>query len=615
MRGWCRSVWSVAVVVVVLLSGSHRTRAQNDPRAVVSIAVGTGSSRAVVDEVDARIARMVGAGQLARTHLLPDSLSRNRRHEYFTQMHQGVPVVGAGLSRQVVDGLTVSVFGTLFLGIDITVGPRLAVDVALRTMRATAGTASTVPGADVSLVILPQFDGTYRLTYRTTFDDGRTRFLDAVSGDLVRVEEAFVYQRSAGAGEGAHGDRKKVSAVRGGGSYEAIDLFRPSQIRTLSTQGTNLPFEQLFEGVSTVAQDADNAWANPAVVDAHVNTGLAYDYFSQRMGWHGLDGANARIDQVVTDAATIEDNAFFSHPTSSTSNVGLMAFGMSSAGYPMATLDIVGHEAMHGVTFFSLRRRTGAGLRSVLIPDGLGPTRVSYRGQTLNCSTAVLRFVDGSTAPFLCDAGRYVLTANHGGAVNEGFSDVFGTAIEWHFQPGGTGPLMADYTAGEDTVPGGPAAPQLAGLFRSLGEPSTVPVEPTGVIRYPDHVDRRVRYTLYVRNNQAFAAPWVIVNDELVSVPTDNGGVHFNATIMGHVFYRAIEGGMHGTSGRAVAGVGRSNRDQIEKVFFRAMNQLMPGTVTFQTAAAALRQAAVDLHGSSSAAYRAIDESLLAAGL
>jgi Zn-dependent metalloprotease len=615
MRRWCRSVLCVVVVVIAALPGVHGTRAQGEARAVLSIAVGAGSPRASVADVDARIARMLSAGQLARTHLVPDALGRNRRHEYFTQLHQGVPVIGAGLSRQVADGLTVSVFGTLFLGIDITVGPRLAVDTAMTTMRAMAGTASTVPGADVSLVILPQFDGSYRLTYRTTFDDGRTRFLDAVSGDLVRVEDAFVYQRSVGTGEGAHGDRKKVSAVRSGGGYEAIDLFRPSQIRTLSTQGTNLPFEQLFGGVGTVAQDTDNTWANTSVVDAHVNTGLAYDYFSQRMAWHGLDGANARIDQVVTDAATIEDNAFFSPPGSSASNVGLMAFGMSSAGYPMASLDVVGHEAMHGVTFFSLRRRTGAGLRSVLIPDGFGPTRVSYRGQTLNCSTAFLRFVDGSTAPFLCDSGRYVLTSNHGGAVNEGFSDVFGTAIEWRFQPGGTGALRADYTVGEDTVPGGPAAAQLAGLFRSLAEPTSVPFEPTGVIRHPDHVDRRVRYTLYVRNNQVFAAPWAIVNDEFVNVSTDSGGVHANATIMGHVFYRAIEGGVHGTSGLAVAGVGAANRELIEKVFFRAVNQLMPGTVTFQTTAAALRQAAVDLHGASSPAYRAIDESLLAAGL
>jgi Zn-dependent metalloprotease len=61
--------------------------------------------------------------------------------------------------------------------------------------------------------------------------------------------------------------------------------------------------------------------------------------------------------------------------------------------------------------------------------------------------------------------------------------------------------------------------------------------------------------------------------------------------------------------------VGTPNREQIEKVFFRAMNQLMPGTVTFQTTAAALRQAAIDLHGASSDAHRAIDESLLAAGL
>jgi len=615
MRPLLRTVFSALIVAGAAVTGaSDSALAQSAEPAVVPVAVGAGSTRASIADVDARIARMVTARQLVRTYSAPDPVARNRRLEYFAQHHEGIPVLGGGISRQLLNGTTVSAFGTLYLGIDVPTGPRLAGDVAVRGLRDTAATAA-VSGADVTLIVLPEFDSSYRLTYRTTFTDGKVRFVDAISGELVRIEDAFVKQRAVGTGEGAHGDIKKVGSSKVGSSYEAIDLFRPAQIQTRSTQDTATTFEQLFQRTGATARDSDNVWVNPAVVDAHTNMGLAYDYFHQRMGWQGLDGSNALIDQVVTDRATIEDNAFFAQPGSSASNVGLLAFGVSSAGYPMATLDIVGHEAMHGVTFFSLRRRTGAGLGSLLIQDGLGPTQATSAGQTFSCNSSFLRFSDGSTAPFVCSGGRYVLTSNPGGAVNEGFADVFGTAIEFAFQPAGSAALRADYHHGEDAAPGGAPTALAAGSGRSLAEPTALRIDPSGLARYPDHFDRRIRYTAYVRNNQVFLSSLSIIDGQFINISPDDGGVHYNATIFGHVFYRAIEGGTHRTSGRSVTGVGAANRELIEKVFFRAMNVLMPSQVRFETVAAVLRQSAVDLYGSASAAYRAIDESLLAAGL
>ena len=615
MRPSLPTVFSVVCLAgAALYVSAQPTLAQSEPRSVLSVAVGAGAPAASVAELDARITEMVATGRLVRTSATADPLAGNRQVEYFAQMHQGIPVYGGGVNRQQIDGVTVSALGTLYLGIDVGPRPLLAADVAMMRPR-ERGVTSVAPGGDVTMVVLPEFSGRYRLTYRATFLDGKVRFVDASSGDLVRTEDAFVHQQAVGTGNGAHGDLKKIAVSGNGGSYEALDLFRPAQIRTRTTQASNPTVEQLLQGVGATALDTDNVWVNPSVVDAHVNAGLAYDYFHQAMGWQGLDGANAPIDQVVTDRVTIENNAFFAPPTSSASSTGVIGFGVSSAGYPMASLDIVGHELMHGVTFFSLRRRTGTGLISEIVSDGLGPTEATSNGQTFSCATTEVRFEDGTTAPFLCSDGRYVLGSNHGGAINEGFSDVFGTAIEFRFQPPGNAALRADYYNGEDVVPGGPASSQIGGIFRSLINPTSVPIESTGALRYPDHIDGRIRYTAYVQNNLAFVIPLTIVNGSFVNVSIDNGGVHANATLMGHVFYRAIEGGTHRVSGRTVPGVGAANRELIEKVFFRAMTTLMPATARFQTAAAALRQAAVDLHGASSAAYRAIDESLLAAGL
>jgi Zn-dependent metalloprotease len=96
---------------------------------------------------------------------------------------------------------------------------------------------------------------------------------------------------------------------------------------------------------------------------------------------------------------------------------------------------------------------------------------------------------------------------------------------------------------------------------------------------------------------------------------TDGGGVHNNSTIISHAFYLAIEGGQNATSGVSVAGVGAANRAQIEKVFFRAMTQLMPNNANLQTAAAVVIQAAIDLYGSGGAPTQAVTQAMTAVGL
>ena len=64
-----------------------------------------------------------------------------------------------------------------------------------------------------------------------------------------------------------------------------------------------------------------------------------------------------------------------------------------------------------------------------------------------------------------------------------------------------------------------------------------------------------------------------------------------------------------------MTGVGAQNREQIERVFFRAMTQLMPGGPSFGTAGAVIRQSAIDLYGASSAAAQAVNQALTAVGL
>ena len=87
----------------------------------------------------------------------------------------------------------------------------------------------------------------------------------------------------------------------------------------------------------------------------------------------------------------------------------------------------------------------------------------------------------------------------------------------------------------------------------------------------------------------------VVEGQILLAFGCDNGGVHWNSTILSHAFYLAIEGGQHRTTRRTVQGVGGANRHDVERAFFRAMTHLMPARTTFPMTAAVIRQSAVDL--------------------
>ena len=93
------------------------------------------------------------------------------------------------------------------------------------------------------------------------------------------------------------------------------------------------------------------------------------------------------------------------------------------------------------------------------------------------------------------------------------------------------------------------------------------------------------------------------------------GGEHWSSTILGHAFYLAVEGGTNPATGRAVEGVGATDRAVIEDIFFRALTVHLPAAGTLPRTAAVIRQAAADLHPADNTPYRAVDQALRAAGL
>lgn len=219
-----------------------------------------------------------------------------------------------------------------------------------------------------------------------------------------------------------------------------------------------------------------------------------------------------------------------------------------------------------------------AGSGIMVYGEGLPPGFVvlPFR-QTVDYFAAGLDVIAHELTHGVTDYTSNLIYRNESGALNEAFSDVMAVGVEFMFQTAGNGLRQADYVIGEDVFRGNPSG------IRNLADP--------GQLTDPDHYSKRFTGTL------------------------DNGGVHLNATIPGHAYYLAIEGGTNRTSGLSVTGVGGANREQIEKVFFRAFTAMMPASADFATARAVTIQAARDLYGAGSPAERAVTQAWSAVGV
>ena len=508
---------------------------------------------------DAYVAAQQRAGNLRAVRVERDPSIPARTIERLQQYHDGVPIWGAQVVRDSDSGVPESIFGEVSPALTLGTRPGLSTAAAEQRVIGIGGAGATLI-RQPELTILTLGGTEPRLAYQAVVSASRAIFrvfIDAnIGNELLRFSEIQT-QSAVGTGHGAIGDTKKMSVLLQGGAYRADDHLRPPALTTYDMRGNWTHTVDVLNGsplfASDVALDADNDWTDPAVVDAHVYIGWTYDYYFKRHGRRSLDNRDRRIVTIVNgvrqqdwllvplDLLDLAFNAFWCGACGP-GNVGTIYFGNGagpqvllnfigvpqSAGYFAGSLDIVAHELTHGVT----------------------------------------------------ESSSGLIYLNESGALNEAFSDIMGTSVEFFHQAAGTGLGQADYLLGEDTFrnPSG----SLNGI-RSLINPAA--------FGQPDHYSLRYTGT------------------------EDDGGVHVNTGIPNHAFYLAIEGGVNRVSGLRVVGVGAANREQIEKVFYRAFVFLLPANATFATARAATIQAARDLYGATSAATTAVTQAWTAVGV
>ena len=611
-----RLVMVSALAGVVILGTGRQAASQLSP-GEVSVAAGYSTGVDELRQWDATVDGMTRTGELVVVSRQADRSLPGRTHEYLAQFHEGVPVHGAGVSRQLDQGVTVSLFGTFHTGIDVETAPALTAGEAASLLVQRTG-AAPVDRLLPESVILPLVGGSYELAYPLTLDDAYTYFVSAADGAVVQREAAFETQSAVGIGAGFLGDTKKVSATRGSGRYEAHDRLRPGEVVTLDAGFDVDQLDRLTERgpfrvqrwtSNDIAADADNDWGDAAVVDGHVHMGWTYDYFAQRHGWEGLDGQNGRIVGIVNNEFY---NAFAITPPFGPEGAGVYVFGQrqvergSEQTQPRVALHTVAHELMHGLTYFSVEQRTGGGLARGAVTGRFGPTSFEWQGETYSCpETSFLYEVERDEwvpSPALCsEDGEFIIGSSHEGALNEAYSDIFGVSIGFFHEAAGA---AGNYEYGSEYA---------AGTLRSLSDPWSVRLQ-TGA--YPLHFE----FALGVHPEDdrfVFYSGALFENAELLVWAPDYccyGALHWNSTILSHAFYLAIEGGTNLATGLAVEGAGAANRDQVERIFFRALTELMPQRAPFWVAADVIRQAAADL-AAGTAVQQAVEQALLAVGL
>ena len=603
---------SVLAGAVILATG-RQAASQLSP-GEVSVAVGYSTNVDELRQWDATVDGMTRTGELVVVSRQADRSLPGRTHEYLAQFFEGVRVHAAGVSRQLDQGVTVSLFGTLHTGIDVETTPALTAGEAAGLLVQRTG-AAPVDRLLPEAVILPLFDGSYELTYPLTLEDAYTYFVSAADGAVVQREAAFETQSAVGTGAGFLGDTKKISTTQESGRYEAYDRLRPGEVVTLDA-GFDVerllpllergPFRVQRWTSSDIGADADNDWGDPALVDGHVHMGWTYDYFAQRHGWEGLDGENGRIVGIVNNNFF---NAYAYRPPFGPEGAGVYVFGQrgvpdSEATQPRVALHTVAHELMHGLTWFSVSQRTGGGLSNRLGNVGRhGPPSFEWEGETHTCpETSFPIEVERDVwvpIPALCsEDGRFVLASSQAGGVNEAYSDIFGVSTGFFHEADGA---LGSYEYGSEYA---------AGTLRSLSDPWSN----FDSMAYPFRWEFAVvivddRY--YTYSGALFFA------GELVNWRRDRccyGAQHWNSTILSHAFYLAIEGGTNLGTQLTVEGAGATNREQVERIFFRALTELMPQATSFPLAADVIRQAAADL-APGTAVQQAVEDALVAVGL
>ena len=218
-------------------------------------------------------------------------------------------------------------------------------------------------------------------------------YIDAISGTIVKEAERIQTTDANGLAITRYSGLKIITTdLMSNGTYRLRETGRGNGIQTFDMNGSsNYGWAVDFVDNDNYWYEHNNTQKDNAALDAHWGTEITYDYFMSRYNRNSIDGNGHALINYVH--ANLVGMGGFTNNVNAFWNGSFMTYGDGDQFDPLTSLDIIGHEITHGLT-----------------------------EHTAN-----------------------LIYQNESGALNESFSDIFGTAIEFYAKPND-----ANWTLGED---------------------------------------------------------------------------------------------------------------------------------------------------------------------
>jgi bacillolysin len=345
-------------------------------------------------------------------------------------------------------------------------------------------------------------------------------YVDAHSGEVVLQDAIIKHAAATGTFATKYAGSQTSATESINGSFRLRELTRGSGIETYNCKKGN----SYTSAVDFT--DADNSWTeyananfDNAALDAHWGAQTVYDYWKNVHARNSYNNAGAKIRSYIHFDDTPGDgrgyeNAYW--------NGSVMTYGDGDTRFdPLTSLDVCAHEIGHAV----------------------------------------------------CSSTANLTYSNESGALNEGFSDIWGAAVEYY-----KAPTKATWLIGEDIDKVRPS-------LRSMSNPN------------------------------AEGQPDTYKGTSWYSGTGDNGGVHTNSGVLNHWFY-ILSVGKTGTndigSAYSVTGIGI---EAAAKIAYRTESVYLTASSNYAAARTYSIQAATDLYGAASTQVTAVTNAWYAVGV
>ncbi len=319
-------------------------------------------------------------------------------------------------------------------------------------------------------------------------------FVDAQTGNIINQINRLCHTDTPATAVTKYSGIRTITTDNTGSTYRLREGARGNGIITYNCQ-------QQTNFVNTDFTDADNYWNNvnanqdEVATDAHWGAEVTYDYYNNIHNRHSIDDNDMAILSYVHYGSDYF-NAFWDGDR--------MAYGDGSGSATALTcLDIAGHEMTHGVTQFS------AGLNYI----------------------------------------------NESGALNEAFSDIFGTIIEFYAKPSSANWLVGN---------------EIGTTLRSMSNPNA-----------------------YGNPDTYGGTNWYVGSG-------DNGGVHTNSGVANYWFYLLTVGGSGTNDLGSSFNVSGISIEKSRMIAYRTLANYLFPTSNYADARFYSILSAIDLYGACS---------------